>query len=227
MHSVQLYSHNIFFPCFFVYLYLSICFFQWFDVHNSYKKSYKSTVGCAYGVHQEEQDKVLNRMMTFIQNVYWRGKGKPLPFELGIVCAIKSLQALLCEVKEEGFEYILTSRTNQVPYDLKIDAKNILSSRFFSLNFCFSIIFLCQDVVENFFSCMRGMGGKDHPDQIEIFNRIKIRLLRTDGNSIVPVDKPSVTEDMEGQYLDVDDQFVTAGLSDHIVPELSEPTPPV
>lgn len=89
--------------------------FQWFDVLNSTSKNNKTKVGCGFGVEEELQEGVLHRMEMFIKNIYWPKKGKPLPFELGIVCAIKSLRCLLEEFRAEGYQYILTARLNQVP----------------------------------------------------------------------------------------------------------------
>ena len=53
-------------------------------------------------------------MEVFVKNIYWPKKGKPLPFELGILCSINSMRSLLAEFKEEGYEYLITARLNQV-----------------------------------------------------------------------------------------------------------------
>ena len=68
-------------------------------------------------------------MELFISNLNW-GPHHPakLPFQHGILCGIQSIRSLLKEVKQEGWQYLLTARLN-------------------------------QDVLENFFSQIRGLGG--------------------------------------------------------------------
>lgn len=59
---------------------------------------------------------------------------------------------------------------------------------------------------------MRGLGGPgDHPDQLEVFHRAQIRLLSSDGDSIVPIAKPNVETEMAGTYLDIG-EYVSAGV---------------
>ena len=67
-------------------------------------------------------------MELLISNLNWGPQTAKLPFQYGILCGIKSLRSLFKEVKNEGWEYLLTARLN-------------------------------QDVLENFFSQIRGLGG--------------------------------------------------------------------
>ena len=56
----------------------------------------------------------LIKMQKLLKNLYWKGKGNPLPFERGIECGIKSLTNLHTEIVNEGYSYLLTRRMNQV-----------------------------------------------------------------------------------------------------------------
>nr|CAH7729374.1 unnamed protein product [Callosobruchus chinensis] len=110
-------------------------FNDWFDLINSRSKFVISCPGRnAFGTDIEKQKELLHKM-TEVINIIRVGKHKNLiPFQKGIIISNKSLI--------EMFEYV--SEKYKVEY--------VLTSR------------LNQDVLENFFSYIRGMGGSnDHP----------------------------------------------------------------
>ena len=74
---------------------------------------------------------------------------------------------------------------------------------------------LNQDVVENFFSCIRGLGGGPdiHPDRLQALQRARVKLLCTETDHIVPVSKPSVAEESLDEYVPIDPDFVTTGMA--------------
>ena len=74
---------------------------------------------------------------------------------------------------------------------------------------------LNQDVVENFFSCIRGLGGGPdiHPDRLQALQRAKVKLLCTETDHVVPVSKPSVGEESLDKYVPIDQDFVTTGMA--------------
>lgn len=59
--------------------------------------------------------------------------------------------------------------------------------------------YIIQDSCENFFSSLRGIGGpNNHPDVVEAMLRVKIRLLCSEGDIVVPLKCPSVeAEDLD------------------------------
>ena len=74
---------------------------------------------------------------------------------------------------------------------------------------------LNQDVVENFFSCIRGLssGPDTHPDRLQALQRARIRLLCTETDHIIPVSKPSVAAENLDSYVPIDTSFVTTGMA--------------
>ena len=68
---------------------------------------------CGYGINLEEQNRALDRMELFIKNLYWMGKESRLPFEHGILATIRSIRGLRKDLKDAGFQFRLTCRTNQ------------------------------------------------------------------------------------------------------------------
>ena len=85
-------------------------------------------------------------MMNLVSKMFFvnkRGNFCRKPFQSGIIVSIKSIKALYNELKEEGIEYLLTTRVN-------------------------------QDCIENFFCCVRAMGGSNsHPSPVEAISRIR------------------------------------------------------
>ena len=116
----------------------------------------------AFGVFEAQQQEALEKMQFFIRNMVFKENRKPLPFMRGILCQIRALRALHEDLKECGHGILLTCRTN-------------------------------QDCVENIFSCFRGIsaGPNDNPDQLQVMQRAKIRLLCSeDRDHVIPLEKP-------------------------------------
>ena len=130
----------------------------------------------AYGKCQVNQDKALSKFEIMITNLYWAGKTCRLPFEYGLLAGISSNRELLKCLQQEGYEYLLTCRTN-------------------------------QDCVEVFFGCMRGLSGgvvDVHPDRLQVFERAQIRLLCSEADFIVPVQKPNVQPENLDDFVLID-----------------------
>ena len=116
----------------------------------------------AFGVFEAQQQAALEKMEFFVRNLVFKEKRKPLPFMRGILCQIRALRCVHEDLKNSGYPVLLTCRTN-------------------------------QDCVENIFSCFRGMsaGPNDHPDQLQVMQRAKIRLLCSDDRDhVIPLQKP-------------------------------------
>lgn len=127
-------------------------FNDWFDIFNSLMKYGHHHGSHAYGINLEEQNKIINKMNTFIEEMRVGQKTSLMQFQKGILVCNKSLQEMFIYIKNkyssEAFEikYILTRRLN-------------------------------QDIIENFFSYLRSMGaGHDHPTPVEIRNRLMVYI---------------------------------------------------
>ena len=90
---------------------------SWIDVMNSRMKyDFRKENRCGLGLNIEKQMKSLDDMQELCKYMYFRGKNGGLhkkPFQSGILTSIKSTKALFFELKDEGVEYILTTRVNQ------------------------------------------------------------------------------------------------------------------
>lgn len=122
---------------------------DWFDVSNS-KLSTANSIPTKqpYGKNLAVQDDVLNKMTELMNQVIIPGKKSLVPFQKGIIVSNKSLHGLLQHLNN------------------KYSIEYILTSR------------LNQDIIENFFSAMRGRGGfDDHPTPIQFRYRLRKYLL--------------------------------------------------
>ena len=124
-----------------------------------------------FGIHFEEQQHALEKMKMLVRNTYWRGKKGNLPFEKGILCGIKSIIALQKDIKDCGYKYILTSRTNSD---------------------CVENIFSCIRGLG---------GPNNNPDRLEAMQRAKIRMLSTNVDHIVPISNPNVEAVTNEQFV--------------------------
>ena len=97
-----------------------------------------------------------------MKNIHWKGKTNVLPFEKGIVCGINSLRNLFKDLKDCGYNYILTARLNQ------------------------------DSVENLFSSLRRLGGSDKNPDLLQSLRRAKMLILSKDEKGIVPIRKPSV-----------------------------------
>lgn len=167
---------------------------NWFDVVNSRRIFGPNPLQCAYGKTQEEQDLALHRMEMLVQNLYWRRKSSQskLPFEHGILANIRTTRGLLHDLKAVGYEYLLTSRTNQD---------------------CVENSFSCLRVLTK-------VASDPHPDRLQVMQRMKIRLLCADADLIVPIDKPSVEAEGLDTFVavEVDDFEDAEPLPDEFLP---------
>nr|CAH7713705.1 unnamed protein product [Callosobruchus chinensis] len=124
-------------------------FNDWFDLLNSRSKI---VANCptrnAYGTNLDEQTVLLDKMSDLVNSMRV-GKHKGIiPFQKGILLTSRSLKALLPYLQE------------------KYNVEYILTSR------------LNQDVLENFFSYIRGMGGaNDHPSPLDFKYRLRWYIL--------------------------------------------------
>uniref|UniRef100_A0A0K2V8B5 Putative LOC100575639 [Acyrthosiphon pisum] n=1 Tax=Lepeophtheirus salmonis TaxID=72036 RepID=A0A0K2V8B5_LEPSM len=128
---------------------LILTFDTWFDVMTSGHIFDKKKMSCGLGVHWEEQRGSLERMEVLITSMkIERWLFKGLSSMEGILISIKSLKSVYNDLVENC---LLTY---------------ILTTR------------LNQDLVENFFSRIRGISGDNsHPGPVEVKSRIKILLV--------------------------------------------------
>lgn len=126
---------------------------NWFDILNSQLKFGKHSGSQAYGNALEEQNVCLDEMSNFISKMRVTGKSCLMPFQKGILLSNKSLKQLLLHLKEKYS-------------NAKFQPQYIITRK------------LCQDILENFFSYIRGMGAtNDHPSPVDFRNQLKWYIL--------------------------------------------------
>ena len=106
---------------------------RWFDVFNSSKEKAKKNMKCPYGVHLEEQTKILEdfRKLMLSMNVM-NGKNAKMPFQIGAAISTTSLLHIRIDILNQyGISAIKTVAFN-------------------------------QDICENTFSRLRLMGGAEN-----------------------------------------------------------------
>jgi Transposase protein/87kDa Transposase len=129
----------------------------WFDVMNSYKRFDALDQNCAYGVHLEQQDEILDRMAEYtskLRCIFATKDGKQrvhpnlVTFQKGILISISATKQMLPYLTERyGIQYIITHRVN-------------------------------QDALENLFSQIRTRGGlNDHPSPMNCVYRLRLQIL--------------------------------------------------
>ena len=97
-----------------------------------------------FGIDFQEQVTTINKMTSTMENLRVIGKTNILPFQNAVIISNKSLLAL--------YQYL--HNAYKINY--------ILTRR------------LDQDILENFFSYIRGMGGaNDNPNPIDFKHRLK------------------------------------------------------
>lgn len=98
----------------------------------------------AYGTHKEQQDQILNEMTELMETIRAKGVKNKLPFQEGIQICNKSMQDL--------FDYL----------------NEVLHVRYITT------IKLNQDILECFFSYIRGMGHQNnHPNPVDFKYRVR------------------------------------------------------
>ncbi|KAL1487972.1 hypothetical protein ABEB36_015353 [Hypothenemus hampei] len=122
---------------------------DWFDVFNCQIPHPDSRNRVkAYGLALAEQNEILEKMNSIMQNMRKIGGNAILPFQKGILVSIKSLKNLYSDLKED-FEltYLLTYQLN-------------------------------QDPLEGLFSVIRAIGGlHDHPSALQFKYRLRNYLI--------------------------------------------------
>jgi len=88
-------------------------FDNWFDIFNSRITYSSKKMGCAFGIHLDEQKSVLEKVASCVETMREIGRKSLLPFQKGLLMSIKSLLGLFEELKKIGVNYILTARLNQ------------------------------------------------------------------------------------------------------------------
>lgn len=174
---------------------------DWFDVFNAKCKYGKHTGKNAYGINIEEQNVILNNMMSFI-NETRIGKHKTLlPFQKGILVSIASLQQLLLYLQEQystsdfPITYLITYRLN-------------------------------QDLLENLFSFLRSIGcANDHPTPLDFKYRLKRYILGKHSRYALS-NECNVQENKSNEPIfvsplncDIDDSMLTDILSSYVEEE--------
>ena len=130
---------------------------DWFDSmdsRNGYHKSGNENKS-GLGVFWERQEESLRKMLALTESMVIgptknmkNSRKEMLPFQRGILCSIKAVQALWAELKVEGFDWLATQKLN-------------------------------QDVIENFFSAVRSLGGGDtNPNPVQFCTRLRILKMK-------------------------------------------------
>lgn len=121
---------------------------NWFDLFNARSKFGTDQGHNAYGINLENQIALLDEVSMFI-SLMRVGRHKSLiPFQKGILLSNKSMVNLFHYLRE------------------KFGVEYVLTYR------------LNQDILENFFSYIRGMGGtNDHPTPLDFQHRLKWYIL--------------------------------------------------
>lgn len=150
---------------------------DWFDLFNSKSKYGKTVASSAYGVDLQKQNDVLNTMTTYMQLITVGNHKTLLPFQKAIILNNSSLQQLL-------------------PY-----LKNIYNSDDFEIQYLLTNR-INQDVIENFFSYIRGMGaGHDKPSALEFRHRLKWFILGRHSCDMF-IEKCNIEEDADSTLID-------------------------
>lgn len=140
---------------------------DWFDLMNSRNKFSGSVEKNAFGTDLEIQQELLDQVSRVVSSMVVGKHKSILPFQKGILLTSKSITELYRHVKS----------TYGVEY--------ILTSR------------LNQDVLENFFSYIRGMGGaNDHPNPLDFVYRLRWYILGKNSAAIFTCNK-NTEETME------------------------------
>lgn len=131
---------------------------------------------CGYGINLEYQNSILNQMTELVKKLKTGKKRTTLPFQKGIILSNSSLQQLLPYLQEKY------GHVGEISY--------ILTRK------------LNQDVLENFFSYIRAMGGPyDKPSALQFQYRLKRFILGRHGTDML-IEKCNVEEDEDQNLVD-------------------------
>lgn len=147
----------------------------WFDVHNS-TNQYGSHSGVhGYGVNLEQQNDVLQKMSSVVEGMRVGKHTTILPFQHGILLSNASLQQI--------FPYLQFKHP---------EIKYIITRK------------LNQDILENMFSYLRGMGHTfDNPGPLEFMRRLKKYILGKHSSAVFSSNK-NTKEDVTSNNLSAD-----------------------
>lgn len=133
-----------------------------FLIANKYGKRSESY---AYGINIEQQNKIINNMSEFIEEMRVGKKTSLMQFQKGILLCNRSLLEMFAHIQNK-----YSSET--------FDIKYILTRR------------LNQDILENFFSYIRSMGGGyNYPTPVEIQHRLKWYILGKHSGHVLSAQK--------------------------------------
>nr|CAH7725047.1 unnamed protein product [Callosobruchus chinensis] len=140
---------------------------DWFDLFNS-RVQFEGNCPTknAFGTNLEQQTKLLNDMTDVMSSVRVGNHKDLIPFQKGIILNNRSISEMFSYLKE------------------KYKIKYILTSR------------LNQDVLENFFSYIRGMGGpNEHPSPIDFKYRLRWYILGKNSSAIFTENRNTMETD--------------------------------
>jgi hypothetical protein len=168
---------------------------DWFDVMNSSHTYSQKKLSCGFRIHLEDQEKALSDMENLFQSSKVIGRKSKLPFQNGVLISIRSTRAL--------FRHLVNTEP---------DFKYLLLSH------------VNQDVIENKFSRIRGIGGDNtHPGPVQAIQRIRILMLGRDPDLFIS--NPSVcllNKNIEDEVNQGDDAtVVTPEVSTDVTAEVS------
>lgn len=148
----------------------------------------------AYGINLDEQDKIINNMDTFIKEMRVGQRTNLLQFQKGILLCNKSLQ--------EMFRYLQHMYSSQ-----SFEVKYLLTRR------------LNQDILENFFSYLRSMGGRcDHPTPVQLKHHLKWYILGKDSGHMLSAGENTEGDNDCATFINMEDihspDFINLTISD-------------
>ena len=112
-------------------------------------------MACGFGIHEHDQQEVLNEMQIVISTMRVCGRKCLLPFQKGILNSISSIRGLYEEIKAEGKTFLLTAHCNSDP-----------TENYFS---CIRTMGV----------------SNDHPGPVDCMNRIKLLVVSRDNEIVV------------------------------------------
>ncbi|XP_011861392.1 PREDICTED: uncharacterized protein LOC105558377, partial [Vollenhovia emeryi] len=142
---------------------------NWFDVQNSQVKYGKHPGVNGYGVDLAKQEQTLVLMNLYTESMRVGSRKELMPFQKGILVSNQSIRGL--------FQYLQRKYPEECQY--------IITRR------------LQQDILENFFSYLRGMGStKDHPSAYDFRYRIRWYVLGKHSQAVFTLNR-NTEEDMD------------------------------
>ena len=94
---------------------------DWFDIMDSRNGYHRyNNLKSGLGAFWESQEEILRKMLALTESMVVgpttnmkNPRKEMLPFQKGILCSINAVLALWAELKEEGFDWLLTHKLNQ------------------------------------------------------------------------------------------------------------------